>query len=168
MKLISGRGYVHLVAAPQRDESGTTVSFSKKEDLNYNDMQQIKKIDREFIGDFQILDYHRPHCQLLLRCSNFINDMNVNLDIKFEGVDYIELPVTLHGLYITNGQDNDWEYIKSRFNSEIYNTPPHDFHELYKIISEGKIYYILAALCWIDTNALHPNKTTIAPLDKYA
>jgi len=124
-------------------------------------MERVKKINQHYIGSFQIADYHITHSQLLLRCSNAVNDMNVNLDLKFDWVIYFELPKTLNGMYITNGNDEDWAYIRKRSNEEIYNTPPHDFHQLFKIVSEEKVYYILASSCLIDTNSLPPMQSSI-------
>ncbi len=124
-------------------------------------MERLKKINQHYIGSFQISDYHITHSQLLLRCSNTVNHINVNLDLKFDMVMYFELPRTLNDIYITNGNDEDWVYIKKRYNEEVYNTPPHDFQQLFKILSEERVYYILASSCLIDTNSLPPLQSSI-------
>ncbi len=112
-------------------------------------MEIVKEIDRKFEGYFTLLDYHISHCQLLIRCTTTTEDSWSNLDILFEGVDYIELSNSFEDIHLQNGSEDDWAYIATRCN-EIYR----QFYQLYKITSEGKTFYILAVQIRISTNSL--------------
>ena len=91
--------------------------------------------------------------------------VTANLDLRFEMCIYFEIEHFFDGLYITNGSDQDWNYIKSRYSRFDESTKSNS--ELFTIISNNKKFYIVANSCVIDTNNLMPNMTSIASNGKY-
>src|SRR4051812_8882510 len=120
-------------------------------------MEKITEIDRYFEGNFKLVDFHRSFRQLLIRHSKFVDGNNVNFDIRFDGVHYVELPDIWSGMHITNGLKEDWKYIATRYNKDLYRQMEH----LFKITSENKTYYVLAYYLCIDNNTLFPDQTSL-------
>lgn len=117
-----------------------------------------KIIDQHFTGHFQIQAYHESHSQLLIRKSFLVEDRYQNLDLTFFGTHYYELPNWWEDMHLLNGSDEDWSYIQQRFEMGA----DRSFHQLYKIISNGKPYFILAFYFTMHSNDLLPGESSIA------
>jgi hypothetical protein len=127
-------------------------------------MKIYKEINQHFSGNFRLLDFERPHCQLLLRSDSIVDSININHDLLFKSVHYFELSRNIVDMHITNGDEGDWKYINSRCNV-FCELPPNNLLQLFKILSDGKIFFILAACVLIDTNSLLPDQSSILHLN---
>lgn len=118
-------------------------------------MERIKKIDQVLTGEFRLFDYHISHSILLLRFSHFIEDKNWNVDLKFEGVNYMEMPTQFgNTIHITNATPQERAYIDNRHNGADFNHTSNDLMEIFKITSNNKNYFIVAFCLSISTNDL--------------
>lgn len=119
-------------------------------------MERKKQINQLFNVEFNIFDCFISHRILILRHSYISDEKNWNLDIKFEGVTYLELPTNLSGIHLYNGSDLDRDYILSRYDGEENENTPNNLMELFVILNRKKRYYIMASCVSIETNDL-PN-----------
>lgn len=124
-------------------------------------MERLKKINQSFDAEFDVFDCFNSHRILILRHSFISNDKNWNLDIRFEGVTYLELPTNMSKIQIFNGLDEDRDYIATRYEGEDNNNSPNSLMELYVIISKEKRFYVMASSISIETNDLPRDVSSI-------
>ena len=120
--------------------------------------------DETYKGLFSLIDYNIVGKQLLLR-RNLSGKRTLNLDLKFSGVAYYELPYTLTDLHLSNGEEQDWDYIRKRVDGIIEDQPLEQLR-LYKIVSAGKPYYVLACGLDISKNRLEFLETSLSTVNK--
>lgn len=110
-------------------------------------MQNKQKI---FVSErrFRICDYLLSHSQLLLR-SPRTEENPFNIDLIFEDVNFMNLPITLHGLEVINeGKSSE---------DEIYN--------IYSLNSGGNLFQIQAGFVLICENELELQETSLGVLE---
>ena len=61
--------------------------------------------------DFTLIDFSTSHNQFLYRSSKN-EKFNRNIDILFEGVSFMQLPLNLYGFEIVLGNKNDYKELK--------------------------------------------------------
>lgn len=92
---------------------------------------------------FRFLDYHISHKQLLIRGENAIG--RENLDLAFEGADFLNCPTTFNGIKL---------YLLNKDSSEAKGLSLRPFTKNFFIESEEKEYFIQAGVLRIFKNAL--------------
>ena len=105
---------------------------------------------RIFVSErrFRVCDYLLSHSQLLLR-SPKTEENHFNIDLIFEDVNSMNLPITLYGLEVTNkGKSSE---------NEIYNT--------YSLNSGGELFQIQAGFVLICENELELQETSLGVLE---
>ncbi|OMP76582.1 MULTISPECIES: hypothetical protein [unclassified Chitinophaga] len=100
--------------------------------------------------NFTIFDFQKEEEQLLLRSQ----DGNKNVDIIFQGVQQIQLPVSFSGLSIRIADANKVKLPYTQ-NEHSYN------NTLFEIISSGEKFYLLAKFCKIYENDLPFNESSL-------
>ena len=128
-------------------------------------MEQLREIDRYFKDDFMICDARPSHMQILFRNSKFVRGVNVNTELLFKGVEYLEVPSTIEGFQITtNGSKDDLEYIGTKL-PEVVPAISRNFYSIFKITCNGINYYIVAIFLQIQTNTLGALDRSLWPLE---
>jgi ribulose 1,5-bisphosphate carboxylase large subunit-like protein len=122
-------------------------------------MNDLKMTERTF----KLWDYHASHQHLLLRSpkspgTNFIAPTTTNIDIRFMGVDYLNIPTIIRGCSIVEANAEEIETIDSLFPNRS------DANKIFIIASAGNRYSIVAVAYKISENELDIFQTT---LDRY-
>jgi hypothetical protein len=112
---------------------------------------------------FKLWDYHTSHNHLLLRSpkspgSNRTPPANTNIDIKFFGVSYLNIPTLLRGFEIVTPNVEEINTIDSLFPNRTAE------NKIFIIVSAGNRYLLVAVGCEISENDLDIFQTT---LDRY-
>ncbi|WP_310487566.1 hypothetical protein [Chamaesiphon sp. VAR_69_metabat_338] len=106
---------------------------------------------------FQMWDYHSSHSQLLLR-SPKRPGITTNIDIKFFGVAYLNIPTIIRGCAIGEATAAEIEQIDSLLPNRA------DVNRVFIISSAGNRYPIVAVNYKISENTLDIFQTI---LDRY-
>jgi hypothetical protein len=106
---------------------------------------------------FQMWDYHSSHSQLLLR-SPKRPGITTNIDIKFFGVFYLNIPTIIRGCSIGEATSAEVQAIDSLFPNRV------DVNRVFMISSAGNRYPIVAINYKISENTLDIFQTV---LDRY-
>jgi hypothetical protein len=118
--------------------------------LNYMD-KEVFSSERYFT----MFDFLISHGQLLLRASKD-EDYNINIDIIFYDVKFIQLCTSLPGLsikLISNNKGLINEYVKSIIsNNDNY---------IYEVRAKGEKYYVTASFVRVFENDLEFNETSL-------
>lgn len=99
---------------------------------------------------FRFLDYHISHTQLLIRGAHAIDGQN--LDIIFEGVDFLNCPTAFTGIKL---------YLLDNDSSAAKKLTLKPFIKNFLIESEKNEYFIQAGVLRIFKNTLSPLETSI-------
>lgn len=100
---------------------------------------------------FKIWSYVVSHSFLIIRSplseerdEKNISDCSVNVDVEFWEVGYMDMPSILDGIEIRVKNNNIPSKYKVYMNARQLG--------LFEIVSQGKMYYIVAAGCRVGTN----------------
>jgi hypothetical protein len=113
-------------------------------------MNDLKITERTF----QLWDYNVSHSHLLLR-SPKCPGIDTNIDIKFFGVSYLNIPTIIRGCSIVEANSEEIETIHSLFPNRS------DATEIFIIASAGNRYSIVAVAYKISENELDIFQTTL-------
>ena len=102
-------------------------------------------------GLFRFFDYNISHKQLLIRSEGF--DRQSNIDLVFEGTDFVNCPTTFIGVKVY--QLNQME-IQTR-KLQIQNT----FQRVFLLIVDKQEFYIKTGILRIYKNTLSVNQSSI-------
>ena len=94
---------------------------------------------------FQLWEYRVSHGALLIRSPRGPQDAT-NVDVVFDGVEYIDCPRMLRGLMLTEGSANEAHELASTL-GEI--CPP---DRLFVLVSGEGRHYVVASSCRVDEN----------------
>jgi len=76
-------------------------------------------------------------------------DQETNLDIEFEGVDYVAIPWLFKGLEITTPNDGEIRTVEKAIGKKV------EINDLRVLVSEGNRHYVVAASMVIRENSWH-------------
>ncbi|PSB59463.1 hypothetical protein [Chamaesiphon polymorphus] len=112
---------------------------------------------------FKLWDYHTSHNHLLLRSpkspdSNHTPPANTNIDIRFFGVSYLNIPTLLRGCEIVEANVEKINTIDSLFPNRTAE------NKIFIIVSAGSRYLVVAVGYEISENDLDIFQTI---LDRY-
>ena len=104
----------------------------------------------EFSSDriFRMTDYRIGLHHLLLRSRIGIGGEQ-NVDLIFAGIEYLELPLLLHGIRISRSQDDRAISLEQRAAVDT-----HYGERMFVLESGGRDFYIVASAHWILINTL--------------
>ena len=94
---------------------------------------------------FQFWHYRVSHGELLVRSPKGINESK-NIDVIFQGVEYVELPRFLPKMVVGKSNNTDLHYISSKLDKSI------DLSKVFVLLSEQKRFYVVASIMKIDEN----------------
>jgi hypothetical protein len=103
---------------------------------------------------FQMWDYHSSHSQLLLR-SPKRPGITTNIDIKFFGVSYLNIPTIIRGCSIVEASAEEIEIVDALLPNRS------DASDIFIISSAGNRYPIVAINYKISENTLDIFQTTL-------
>ncbi len=106
----------------------------------------------DYISDrtFDIYDAEAGYHFLLVRSSG--GQHNVNVDLIFGGVLYVEIPSCLFGIKVSKPCDEKAVELEKRFTT--YQSAHYKGEFVYAIESEGNRFHIVASVLWIHVNTL--------------
>lgn len=100
--------------------------------------------------EFQVWDFWVSHSQLLIRSPQNLGDKQpTNIDVRFIGVEYMELPGGGFSLEIEEAQSADKEFVKLRIGRDIDSEDT-----LYILKCGGRRYLVVAWRMSIEENKL--------------
>jgi hypothetical protein len=99
---------------------------------------------------FDIFDAEAGHHFLLVRSSG--GEHNVNIDLIFGGVLFVELPSSLFGIKISKPCDEKALELEKRFTT--YQAAEYKGEFVYALESQGNRFHIVASALWIHENTL--------------
>lgn len=115
-------------------------------------------IKQEFTGLFRFLDYRMSHKLLLIRGSEIINEENINIDLIFDGVFYIEAPETFEDLTVYDAPDDiKITEVRDRISYQV-NVP---YEKIFILESGSNKYYIGARKLTTKKNKLPPLESSL-------
>lgn len=94
---------------------------------------------------FQLWEYRVSHGALLIRSPKGPQESN-NIDVVFDGVEYIDCPRMLRGLLLTEGSAEDLHVLARAF-GEVH--PP---NRVFVLTTGGIAYHVVASSCRIEEN----------------
>lgn len=94
-------------------------------------------------ASFKVLDYHISHKQLLIRGENAID--GENLDIAFEGTDFLNCPTSFNGIRL---------YLLDEDSSQAKRISLKPFIKNFLIVSEENEHFIQAGVLRLFKNRL--------------
>ena|SRR5579859_5840830 len=99
----------------------------------------------KFNREFKIWDYWVSHSQLLLRSPGDLrypvgSSESRNIDIRFSGVGYIDLPAVMHDLEIVDSILNDQSMAEARLGRTLMG------EQVFVLISSGRRHLVVATV----------------------
>lgn len=105
---------------------------------------------------FRLWEFRVSHSELLLRSPKGRGG-DRNLDVKFEGVDYLEMPTKLNELEVSNGSAEDVLHAEKRLGRPV---PP---AQVFCIGSRGERFLIVAGYYRTQENDLDLFVSSLTP-----
>ncbi|MEO0557104.1 MAG: hypothetical protein AAF170_02855 [Bacteroidota bacterium] len=115
----------------------------------------------EFKGHFRVFDYSVSHSQLVIRHSWREGEQNLNLDLLFDGVDYIDLPVHLEDPILSAGGETDLARL-----AETRPSLHKSYRDVFVLESSGCRFVVVAALLKIVKSDLPPMESIVIRVDE--
>jgi len=97
---------------------------------------------------FRVWDYNVSHDQMLIRSPHGADDP-MNLDIRFRGVEYVDLASTMEGISLEQPTDRDYEAVAERMGMSVQHP-----NKLFVLVTGGIRYYVVAAHMSVQENLL--------------
>ncbi|MEM1328060.1 MAG: hypothetical protein AAGI23_19020 [Bacteroidota bacterium] len=115
----------------------------------------IENIIFEHDAEFRLWDYSATHSRVLYRFYDFNNEPNRNVDIIFNSMMYMEVPIVFDGLFIRK-VDKENENFK-----RIATIRKFEPRTLYEIKFQNHSYYISAASIEVYSNQLDLSESSL-------
>lgn len=119
-----------------------------------NNLRKFKETDDKLTRDLNFQDrqfrlwyYQVSHCEAIIR-SKKSNVDDMNIDIYFTGIDYMEVPWIFNGLLIESATEEDRLYLSQKLDKDV------PIEKIVVLISEEKKFYVIAAQIKVMKNNL--------------
>ncbi|BDS10493.1 hypothetical protein [Aureispira anguillae] len=113
---------------------------------------------------FTLEHYNAEKGLLLIRSPMYFMDPSIkNVDLMFSYTNYIGIPITLHGIKLRAGTEEEYNvFLEPLKNIALHTSNMFSEKDFFAIESQGGVFYILASQYAIDENVIPIEETIVA------